>query len=503
MSLDDRLTLLRSASSADALSPDKSSASRSVKVEQGARGAAQNEPIHIYSDNSSSGSDTQEFDDAGQAEPPLKRRRTVVDDDDEAIVVESKDQTDATASAVADDDPGRDAEWEAEQQRYLEGYQQRLKQEEEDAALARKLMEESDSEGAVDLIGASNGGGGGGGGGDDDDWAMAARLQAEEEDLRKAELAQQEQDDARVALHLQQQEEKSQKAAAKAAAKAAQLARRAPKRRRKQKGRPMFGGESSESESSDGDVPEPRAGLDLLQAAAAPPLALEGDAQQQQQHQQQQQQQQDSAQISIEFPTFWSPQQREHQQFKVPSDSEEYKSVTDTFLEGMPHAKVHSLTRNQNRRLWMWFLLKKKELGANNNGKANERYVFHGSRAGAYGRILSGGFDHRVSLLSGAIGAGTYFAAKSTMSDGFATGGKGAKKKMIVARVVLGCVGRGKHGLRRPPGRKGRGGLLCDSVSNSGTATGSGASMYCVFDNAQCYPEYLIEYSVGHGAGRY
>jgi hypothetical protein len=62
--------------------------------------------------------------------------------------------------------------------------------------------------------------------------------------------------------------------------------------------------------------------------------------------------------------------------------------------------------------------------------------------------------------------------------------------KMIIARVALGKQTTGQAGMRRPPDGY-------DSV-NSGTAGArrgrSTSKPYChvIFDNDQCYPEYLI-----------
>jgi len=115
--------------------------------------------------------------------------------------------------------------------------------------------------------------------------------------------------------------------------------------------------------------------------------------------------------------------------------------------------------------------------------------VFHGSRANAYDIILNEGFDHRVAAMSGAIGAGIYFATSSATSSGYVSG-HGNHKKMLYCRVLAGDVGQGKQGLRRPPEKKSWFGgkiALYDSVGTEG-------SVYVVFDNHQCYPEYIIHY---------
>jgi len=186
--------------------------------------------------------------------------------------------------------------------------------------------------------------------------------------------------------------------------------------------------------------------------------------------------------LEIEFPTYWEPQDKDHQIFHVKEGSNEYNSIVERFTESSPHAKVKKVQRNQNRRLWMWYLLKKQDVEKNAINGANEKFLFHGSRKSAYDVILKEGLDHRVAELGGAIGAGVYFATQSSTSMGYISG----SKKMLMCRVTLGDVGKGKHGLRRPPQKSGKG-TLYDSVSNGGTA-------YVIFDNHQSYPEYIVSF---------
>jgi len=120
-----------------------------------------------------------------------------------------------------------------------------------------------------------------------------------------------------------------------------------------------------------------------------------------------------------------------------------------------------------------------------------KKYAFHGSRNNAYETILKEGFDHRVANMTGALGAGIYFAHQSATSSGY-VGATGTVRKMLYCRVLAGDIGQGKSGLRRPPEKTAAFGfakssLLFDSVGNEG-------GVYVVFDNHQCYPEYVIHY---------
>jgi len=91
--------------------------------------------------------------------------------------------------------------------------------------------------------------------------------------------------------------------------------------------------------------------------------------------------------------------------------------------------------------------------------------------------------------MSGAYGAGIYFARQSSTSNGYvAPGTIFTKRKMLYCRVLIGDLGPGKNGLRRPPEKMTFFGksVLYDSVGTD--------AIYVVFDNHQCYPEYVIHY---------
>jgi len=187
----------------------------------------------------------------------------------------------------------------------------------------------------------------------------------------------------------------------------------------------------------------------------------------------------------VEYPSYWQAQVNNCQQFEVQAWTEEYTRITSKFLETIPHAHIRSVQRVQNRSLWMWYFLKKKDIAAKNRGGHNERYLFHGSRTNAVDTICQQGFDHRVSNLQGALGAGIYFATNANTSAGFVNHHHAQRRRMICCRVALGSVGQGSVGLRRPPARGGNG-LLFDSVGGNG--------MFVTFDNMQAYPEYIITY---------
>jgi hypothetical protein len=149
----------------------------------------------------------------------------------------------------------------------------------------------------------------------------------------------------------------------------------------------------------------------------------------------------------------------------------------------------------------MFYYLRRQQVALKNRKDPNEKYLFHGSRVGAYEIIrtppllvsvcldtvldasftcnealshlppaslcapaVKDGFDHRVANMGGAIGAGVYFATHASTSTGYVTGGHAKKVRpralsspsvrqliqhnscaqMLYCRVTLGSVGTGK-----------------------------------------------------------
>lgn len=193
----------------------------------------------------------------------------------------------------------------------------------------------------------------------------------------------------------------------------------------------------------------------------------------------------------VDYPSYWSPQSSPFQSFDVARGSDEWEKIERHFSQGLANTPIYRIERIQNKQLWLWYTLKKRELDAKNEGSfgANEKFAFHGSRANAYDVILKEGFDHRVANMSGAYGAGVYFAHNSATSSGYVASTAFGKRKMLYCRVLIGDIGPGKNGLRRPPEKKSFFGktTLYDSV-------GTNNGVYVVFDNHQCYPEYVIHY---------
>lgn len=213
---------------------------------------------------------------------------------------------------------------------------------------------------------------------------------------------------------------------------------------------------------------------------------------------------------------------------------------------GMNRSSVACVQRVQNLKLWGKYCLRKSEIVEEVGLQAvNEEFLWHGTDMKTLETITRAGFDHRVSNLHCALGAGIYFSTSSQQSHYYASMephaassspqglgmpglglghiqhlkqvafpptpllapaanslplivnmmtptvqvAKGTDASpnrdyaMLLCRVTLGRVTQGARGMRRPPDG-------FDSVVGSS----SGPLMYAVFDNNQAYPEYLVYY---------
>ncbi|CAD7699843.1 unnamed protein product [Ostreobium quekettii] len=199
--------------------------------------------------------------------------------------------------------------------------------------------------------------------------------------------------------------------------------------------------------------------------------------------------------------------------------------------QGRSRSSVVCVQQVQNERLWRKYCMRKQEI-EEDAGKhnVNERMLWHGSGLLSLEAITRDGFDHRLSNIHGALGAGTYFSVSSGYSHQFSAqaplfGGPGVSLRaavnaasrskpcagknllqasvvnapgqapvvaMLLCRVSLGRSAPGRVGLRRPPEG-------ADSVAETTAPKPHGQrlrepTMHAVFDNAQAYPEYLVYY---------
>jgi hypothetical protein len=132
----------------------------------------------------------------------------------------------------------------------------------------------------------------------------------------------------------------------------------------------------------------------------------------------------------------------------------------------------------------------------------NELFFYHGCPAELLDTITNFGFDERVGSLGGMFGAGIYFADMISKSDQYVQPNAAGRYSVFVARVCLGAgfKATGRMGqTRRPPVMPDVPGRPHDSVVYDQTCpslSGSGKhySEFIVYDKAQAYPEFLVEF---------
>ncbi|XP_059149960.1 uncharacterized protein LOC131936880 [Physella acuta] len=172
----------------------------------------------------------------------------------------------------------------------------------------------------------------------------------------------------------------------------------------------------------------------------------------------------------------------------VKLNSSEGLAVKDMFSRTFSgKAKLKSIQRVQKPQLWEKYYLKRKhmveEIGLD---KIKERALFHGTKKENIDLICQEGFDMRVPTANGDVfGKGIYFSPWSRYSKMY-TGGC---EQMIIARVLCGNSTLGSSEMTRPP-KDSSGRFYDTTVDNLDRPL-----KFCVFDNSQCYPAYVIDYS--------
>eukprot|EP00884_Botryococcus_braunii_P017042 jgi/Botrbrau1/4020/Bobra.0016s0029.2 len=201
--------------------------------------------------------------------------------------------------------------------------------------------------------------------------------------------------------------------------------------------------------------------------------------------------------------------------------SDEYERVLQCFeqFQGIARVRVTHVERIQNAKLWRRYALKREEIADDFGGHPNEMWLFHGAHEDVLDSIIEEGFDFRVSRSGSILGHGCYFSITSTYADGYArlpahsdetqivepTDGPKAVSMdekslqaghdeapdggldMLLCRVAVGrcyCPSVAHQYMRRPP-----------QHYHSTAAVVNGSKVYCIYDNAQAYPEYWIRYS--------
>ncbi|XP_071944895.1 protein mono-ADP-ribosyltransferase PARP12-like [Antedon mediterranea] len=197
------------------------------------------------------------------------------------------------------------------------------------------------------------------------------------------------------------------------------------------------------------------------------------------------------------FPRTWDTtiKTKTHRLVKVTKEAnnEEYREISKLFKRTLPDGAITRLERVQNEICWEAFARQRETMmKKNSRRKVEELQLFHGTMQDKVDDICRDNFDFRLSgtRVGHVYGQGAYFAKSAKYSNDYAEKDSVGRKRMFVARILVGSYTVGTKEMHRPPFKdpadksKGMYDSCVDDVANP--------SIFVVFDNHQVYPEYLI-----------
>ncbi len=204
--------------------------------------------------------------------------------------------------------------------------------------------------------------------------------------------------------------------------------------------------------------------------------------------------------VEDKYPPEWEPQKHDCELIAVRHKNFEWKAVENLMKLSLKNIEIIKLHRIQNQQLWDKYALEKKHMSKRNDGKINERKLFHGTRKTDPNVIVTAirGIDFRYSRRDIPLlwGAGAYFAVNASYSDRYCyIDGSSGMKQLLLVRVLTGySCSYGKRNdpdLAKPPPLSQGSHALYDTVN--GYTNGS-YYVYVVYDHDRTYPAYLITY---------
>ena len=208
---------------------------------------------------------------------------------------------------------------------------------------------------------------------------------------------------------------------------------------------------------------------------------------------------QSSPAIAVQIPAEWQPQTKNTQLFELSKSSDEYSHIESMFHSTMSTSStaILSIKRIQNNWLWEKYIVTRNRISKKNNGKVNEKELFHGSRMRRAHYIYDSeeGFDMRYSS-EGMWGQANYFAEKASYSNSFACELTDGNREILLAKVLTGdsykCAS--DRTLRLPPLKGTQTHFHQERYDTVEGETG-GSKVYMTYSNDKAYPAYLIVYN--------
>jgi len=198
------------------------------------------------------------------------------------------------------------------------------------------------------------------------------------------------------------------------------------------------------------------------------------------------------AEEGIPLPKHWAKMPKDDMTVHlVPlsKNSPEYRDVTRKFQATAGGVNIQKIERIQNPHLYQCYMVRKQKMDKDIGGNS-ERQLFHGTDAKNVSHINTQGFNRSLCGAHGTrFGQGTYFARDASYSLCYARIGDAGGHYMYLARVLVGqyCVGNPAM-IVPPPKNPLRPEILYESVVDNQVDP----SIFVVFYDNQCYPEYLI-----------
>lgn len=138
--------------------------------------------------------------------------------------------------------------------------------------------------------------------------------------------------------------------------------------------------------------------------------------------------------------------------------------------------------------------MKRRFEGEYGQGCSNELSLYHGTTPDKVEVICQQNLDCRLAgdRVGTLFGQGTYFASEAKYSDGYATPDRNRHRFIFQVKVLAGKITLGDPSYKRPPAvneNDPRSKLYDACVDHR-----DNPRIYCIFDQNQYYPEYIIEY---------
>jgi hypothetical protein len=194
--------------------------------------------------------------------------------------------------------------------------------------------------------------------------------------------------------------------------------------------------------------------------------------------------------IDFSIPSTWTKQNENLVLIELPSNSNEFINLNDSFMKTMLGHTIIKIYRIQNLDLWKNFCFAKHQL--EKKGTFKSLQLFHGTKTTDPKEIYSGkeeGFDMRFSN-EGLWGRGIYFHQRARYSHDYRF------RNIHVSLMLSADVLVGEYVelyqdscLRFPPFKDQTKKIRYDSVKSNSDG------IHIVYNNMRAYPSYLIEYS--------